>query len=78
VTDPSAPPSLDHLGSRRLGLREEVFWYAVAAISYVGLGVFHKWLLNWIVGPLWLVAVVAIGPAVIDRIRRRPPRARRA
>jgi hypothetical protein len=66
-----APPSLDHRGSRRLGRREEVFWYAFAAVSYVGLGVYHKWLLNWIVGPLWLVAIVAIGPAMIDRVRRR-------
>ena len=32
---------------------------------------YHKWLLNWIVGPLWLVATVTIGPAIIDRIRRR-------
>jgi hypothetical protein len=32
VTDP-APPSLDHRGGRRLGRREEVFWYAFAAIS---------------------------------------------
>jgi hypothetical protein len=70
VTDP-VPPSLDHRGSRRLGRREEIFWYAFAAISYVGLGIYHKWLLNWIVGPLWLVATVAIGPAIIDRARRR-------
>jgi hypothetical protein len=71
VTDP-VPPSLDHRGSRRLGRREEVIWYAIAAVSYVGLGVYHKWLLNWVMGPAWLVATVTIGPAVIDRIRRRP------
>ena len=66
-----APPSLDHRGSRRLGRREEIFWYLFAAVSYIGLGVYHKWLLNWIVGPLWLVATVTIGPAIIDRVRRR-------
>ena len=71
MTDP-ALPSLDHRGSRRLGRREEVFWYVVAAVSYVALGVYHKWLLNWIVGPAWLVATVTIGPAIFDRIRRRP------
>jgi hypothetical protein len=72
VTDP-ASPSLDHRGGRRLGRREELFWYALAAVSYVSLGIYHKWLLNWIVGPLWLVATVAIGPAILDRIRRRNP-----
>ena len=70
MTDP-VPPSLDHRGSRRLGRREEAFWYIFAAVSYVSLSVYHKWLLNWIVGPLWLVATVAVGPALIDRIRRR-------
>jgi hypothetical protein len=38
----------------------------------VSLGIYHKWLLNWIVGPLWLVATIAIGPAILDRVRRRP------
>jgi hypothetical protein len=66
-----APSSLDHRGSRRLGRREEAFWYLFAAISYIGLGVYHKWLLNWIVGPLWLVAIVTIGPSLVDRVRGR-------
>jgi hypothetical protein len=70
VTDPVSP-SLDHRGSRRLGRGEEVFWYVLAAVSYIGLGIYHKWLLNWFVGPLWLVATVTIGPAIIDRFRRR-------
>ena len=71
MTDPVSP-SLDHRGSRRLGRREEVIWYVIAAVSYVSLGVYHKWLLNWVMGPAWLVATVTIGPAIIDRIRRRP------
>jgi hypothetical protein len=66
-----AAPSLDHRGSRRLGRREEAFWYLFAAVSYVGLAIFHKWLLNWIVGPAWLVATVTIGPGIVDRVRRR-------
>ncbi len=44
-------------------------WYVVAAVSYILLGIWHKFLLNWFVGPVWLVAVVVIGPAVWDRIR---------
>lgn len=43
----------------------------VAAVSYVGVGMFHKFVLNWIIGPLWLVAVVVIGPAVRERWRHR-------
>lgn len=56
---------------RRLIGREEWFWYLAAAVSYIVLGIFHKFLLNWIVGPLWLVAVVVVGPAVWDRLRGR-------
>ena len=52
---------------------EEWFWYLLAGVTYVGLGIYHKFLLNWIVGPLWLVAVVVIGPAVM-RSRPRPVR----
>jgi hypothetical protein len=61
----------DHRGSRRLAGREEWLWYVVAAVSYVGVGMFHKFVLNWIIGPLWLVAVVVIGPAVRERWRHR-------
>jgi len=55
-------------------------WYWLAAISYIVLGIWHKWMLNWFVGPVWLVAVVVLGPwiaeRVSDRLGRRPePRA---
>lgn len=46
-------------------------WYLVAALSYIVAGLAQKGLLNWVVGPLWLVAVVVAGPALVDRIRRR-------
>jgi hypothetical protein len=59
----------DHRGSRRLGPLEQWIWYVVAGVSYVGLSIFHKWLLNWIVGPLWLVTVVVVGPWLTDQIR---------
>ena len=61
----------DHRGSRRLGGRETAVWYVIGALSYIGVGLVEKGLLNWVVGPLWLVAVVVIGPAVVDRIRGR-------
>ena len=58
----------DFRGSRRLVGAEEWFWYLAAAISYILLGIWHKWLLNWFVGPVWLVAFVVIGPWLTDRI----------
>jgi hypothetical protein len=62
---------LDHVGSRRLTTHEEVFWYSLAALSYVVASIVEKGLLNWLVGPIWLVTVVWFGPAVVDRLRAR-------
>lgn len=53
--------------------RVELVVYVLAGVSYVGLGVFHKWLLNWIIGPIWLVAWIWLAPLVVDRLRRREP-----
>lgn len=63
-----AAPATDFRGSRRLVGAEEWFWYLAAAISYILLGIWHKWLLNWFVGPAWLVAFIVIGPWLTDRI----------
>jgi hypothetical protein len=71
---PSPEPSdanLDFRGSRRLTGKEEWFWYLAAGVSYVILSIWHKFLLNWFVGPLWLVAIVVVGPALVDRVRGR-------
>jgi hypothetical protein len=38
--------------------RRELLLYVVAGVSYVVLGMQFKWLLNWILGPLWLIAIV--------------------
>lgn len=59
---------VDHRGSRRLVGGEEWFWYLLAGTSYVLLGIWHKWLLNWFVGPAWLIAFIVIGPWLTDRI----------
>ncbi|MGB3734637.1 MAG: hypothetical protein WA964_06760 [Ilumatobacter sp.] len=70
-TRPSAVDSevaADFRGSRRLVGAEEWFWYLAAAVSYILLGIWHKWLLNWFVGPGWLVAFVVIGPWLTDRL----------
>jgi energy-converting hydrogenase Eha subunit G len=62
---------LDQRGSRRLTMRESAIWYGLAGASYIALSIFRKWLLNWFVGPAWLVAFVWAGPALLDRVRRR-------
>ncbi len=49
--------------------RIELLVYVLAGVSYVALGVFHKFLLNWIIGPVWLVTVVWAAPALVDRLR---------
>jgi hypothetical protein len=61
--DPAAP--------RRLTGAETAFWYGLAGVTYVGFSVFNKFLLNWFVGPLWLVTVVWAGPLLVDRVRDR-------
>ncbi|MDX2378375.1 MAG: hypothetical protein QNM02_01290 [Acidimicrobiia bacterium] len=66
---PSGPADLDYRGVRRLTGVEEWIWYLVAGISYITLGIWHKWLLNWFVGPVWLIAIVVIGPWFTDRLR---------
>lgn len=48
--------------------RRDAIVYVLAAVTYIVAGIAYKPLLNWIVGPLWLVAFVAID----DRLRRRP------
>jgi hypothetical protein len=62
---------LDHRGSRRLSTAEQWTWTLLAAVTYTVLSIWHKWLLNWIVGPVWLVGWVVIGPFVADQIVRR-------
>ena len=76
ISGDHAAEAVDFRGSRRLTGAEEWVWYLVAAVSYILLGVWHKWLLNWFVGPLWLVTIVVVGPWLTDRLgltgRRRP------
>lgn len=70
MQEPERPgePDLDFRGSRRLRGAEEWVWYLIAAVSYIVLGIWHKWLLNWFVGPLWLVAIIVVGPWLTDRL----------
>lgn len=56
---------------RTLTARATAAWYAVAAVTYIGAATFEKGLLNWLIGPAWLVAVVTFGPLAVERTRRR-------
>lgn len=49
----------------------DVVVYLLAGISYVLLAASHKWLLNWIIGPLWLVAWVWAADRIVARRGRR-------
>jgi len=44
--------------------------YVAAFVTYVPAAIAEKFLLNWICGPLWLVAWVEIGTRVRARRRR--------
>lgn len=67
----TAGDDTDHTGARRLRGGEEWAWYVFAAVSYIVAGIWQKGLLNWFVGPAWLVAVIVLGPALLDRVRPR-------
>jgi len=55
----------------------DFFLYASAAVTYIALSIYNKWLLDWIVGPFWLVAWVWGLPALFKLVRRQPVRPRR-
>jgi hypothetical protein len=63
---PAPPPAR----ARRLTGAEEWFWYVFAAMTYIVVGIWHKFILNWIMGPAWLVAVVMLGPQTLDWLAR--------
>lgn len=50
--------------------RFELVLYVLAGATYVVLGMYFKFLLNWIIGPIWLVAWIWAVPALLDRFRR--------
>jgi hypothetical protein len=53
----------------------DFFLYFTAAATYIPLSIYNKWLLDWIVGPFWLVAWVWGLPAIVKLIRRQPIKA---
>jgi hypothetical protein len=55
----------------------DVLLYVSAAVTYVSLAIYNKWLLNWVLGPLWLIAWVWGLPALWKLVRGQPVRPQR-
>ena len=55
----------------------DAFLYISAFCTYVPLAIYNKWLLDWIVGPFWLVAWVWGLPSLWKLVRRQPVKPRR-
>src|SRR5262245_55942165 len=68
---PSASDATDW--GRRLSRNEKILWYGLAGVTYCGVAIFEKGILNWIIGPIWLVFFVTAGPALVDQVRGRRP-----
>ena len=50
--------------------RRHLVLYIFAAVSYIVVGMLEKSLLNWVLGPLWLVVVLALGLRLLSGRRR--------
>lgn len=76
ATDPAPEPPLSAPTGRPgdpdwYTRRIELALYLAAGVSYIVLGMFHKFLLNWVVGPIWLITWIWVVPDVVDQLRRR-------
>ncbi len=69
---PALPPA-----TPKISVLVDVLLYVTAGVTYISLSIYNKWLLDWIVGPVWLVAWVWGLPALVKLIRRQPVRPRR-
>ncbi len=81
MSEPGASPSTPSPSSPTNPSKYvDVLLYSAAAITYVSLAIYNKWMLNWVLGPLWLVAWVWGLPAIWKLFRHqpiRPPHTRR-
>ena len=49
----------------------ELALYLLAGVTYIGFGMFHKFLLNWIIGPLFITVWAWYVPVLQARWRER-------
>ncbi len=68
--EPPAPPRVRPDDPPWLTSRVELALYVAAAVTYVGFGMFHKFLLNWIIGPLFPVFVLYVVPTAVRALVR--------
>jgi hypothetical protein len=67
VRDDSADPLADRL--------PPAGWFIASFLAYVACGlVLHTLVLNWIVGPIWLVVTLWAVPVAWRRLQRAGPR----
>lgn len=74
-TAESVPPSRPRKKRfRELFSRDELWYYGIAAVIYIALGILlTNLVLNWIVGPLFIVLWIWFVPPLVDRWRSRKP-----
>ena len=58
---------------RFVGDHSEGLLYLAAGLTYIVFGIWQKWALNWLIGPLWLLVWVWLIPAAWRRLRGEPP-----
>jgi hypothetical protein len=68
------PPEQTSDGSTKL---VDFILYALAAVTYIVASIYNKWLLDWVIGPLWLVAWVWGVPALWRLLHGQPVRPNR-
>ena len=78
MSEPSRPaPSTPEAAPKPPRDRVELVLYALAFVTYVPLAIYQKFLLDWIAGPVWLVAWVWGVPAIGRLLRHEPVRPQR-
>ena len=70
IAKPLGWPRMFETSDGGLDLRRQYWWVAGSLVVYVILGVWLKSLvLNWIVGPLWLIVTLYLLPKAFSMLR---------
>lgn len=70
--EPGKSKELKKKSFRELFSCAELLHYGIAASIYIGLGIlFQNWVLNWLVGPLFIVLWMWFVPLLVNKWRAR-------